>query len=416
MCAFERSEKGMDFKMKNEGFLSKANAKNNTAGITIIALVVTIIVILILTGVSISRMISDDGILQHSKIAQQKMEEYEQKKKTQSEENNIIQQRSYVNTKNIVFESEEMEFDGTYKEDTGIKLFDEENNYKDFEITFTFSDKVFSNANLATLLNSMDESNKNYPGFNVRMEKDNIRVVGGSGRTISDYTGKTLCISRYDGVIYTSIDGETPVKLMNNPENTFETTVVFGCSVMYNDGEIYYDRYFKGEIFDVSIKIFEQSKLASKVSRLVYSKANMQTGTYTINNAYIDTGIKLFDETNWGKDFEVSFKIDDIGTNENQATIFNALLEQKPYPGVLVRYQGSKVHIEGNYLEEDGVSNKTVYVDKNPNEVSQITIKRIKNILYYSINNSAEDIELMSCEKVNKHNIPVTFGCRYTNG
>ena len=194
---------------------------------------------------------------------------------------------------------------------------------------------------------------------------------------------------------------------------------------MYQDGQPYYDRFFVGEFFDVSIKIFEQPMVESKATKLVYSKATLETGNKQINNKYINTGIALFDETNWGKDFEISFNIDEIGTNSNQATMFNALLEQKPYPGVLVRIQNSKIHLEGNYLKDDGVNNQTVSKEWNYDQVSKITIKRKNNILYYSINNSEEELELMSCEKVPKHNVPVSFGCytdangnfgRYFNG
>lgn len=289
-------------------------------------------------------------------------------------------------------------------------MFSEENIEKDFEIVFTFSETVLSNDNLATLLNAMDESNSSYPGFNVRVESNNIVIKGGSGRSIPNHAGKKLKIFRSNSIIYSSIDDEAPVKLMDNPKTTFQTTVLLGCTVLYNNQEAYYSRYYKGEILDVSIKIFGKHEIVSKATQLIYSKPSLETWTKTNNNKYINTGIKLFDEINWGKDFEVSFNIDNIGSNANQATLFNALFEKNPYPGVLLRIQSNKLYLELSYLPEGATKNSTKSKQWNFNEVSQITIKRKNNILYYSINNSQEDTELYSCQDIGKHDIPVIFG------
>ena len=45
----------------------------NTAGITLIALVVTIVVLLILAGVSVNALFGDSGIIEKAKDAQNKM-------------------------------------------------------------------------------------------------------------------------------------------------------------------------------------------------------------------------------------------------------------------------------------------------------------------------------------------------------
>ena len=47
----------------------------NTNGITLIALVVTIVVLLILAGVSINAVFGQDGIIQKAKDAQNRMDE-----------------------------------------------------------------------------------------------------------------------------------------------------------------------------------------------------------------------------------------------------------------------------------------------------------------------------------------------------
>lgn len=58
---FERSEKGMDFNMKNITKLRKRQK-----GITLIALVITIIILLILAGVTIAMLTGENGILRKS--------------------------------------------------------------------------------------------------------------------------------------------------------------------------------------------------------------------------------------------------------------------------------------------------------------------------------------------------------------
>ena len=54
--------------------------KNKEQGITLIALAITIIVLLILAGISITSLISDNGILKQSQTAaeQNKIQEYKQ--------------------------------------------------------------------------------------------------------------------------------------------------------------------------------------------------------------------------------------------------------------------------------------------------------------------------------------------------
>ncbi len=64
----------------------------------------------------------------------------------------------------------------------------------------------------------------------------------------------------------------------------------------------------------------------------------------TANKNYIDTGIPLFNSTNFDKDFEIGFTIDyynknSQGNNNSQATFLNAKLDNQSmnYPGLVVR-------------------------------------------------------------------------------
>ena len=72
--------KGENKKMKLNSKKSKANYSNQK-GITLIALVITIVVLLILAGVSINAIFSENGIINRAKDTQNKMNEAEEKEK-----------------------------------------------------------------------------------------------------------------------------------------------------------------------------------------------------------------------------------------------------------------------------------------------------------------------------------------------
>ena len=69
----------MNLKMKNISKKSKTKIYSHQTGITLIALVVTIVVLLILAGVTINALFGDSGIIQKAKDAQNKVEESIQK-------------------------------------------------------------------------------------------------------------------------------------------------------------------------------------------------------------------------------------------------------------------------------------------------------------------------------------------------
>ena len=57
----------------------KSRLYSKQTGITLIALVITIVVLLILAGVSINALFSDNGIIERAKDAQNKVDEAEKK-------------------------------------------------------------------------------------------------------------------------------------------------------------------------------------------------------------------------------------------------------------------------------------------------------------------------------------------------
>ena len=74
MSFYKRQERKGDFKMNNQKNTKKGNIKNSNSGITLIALVVTIIVLLILAGISIAMLSGNNGILTRTTDAKTKTE------------------------------------------------------------------------------------------------------------------------------------------------------------------------------------------------------------------------------------------------------------------------------------------------------------------------------------------------------
>ena len=128
MCAFERSEKGMEFNMKKMPKKRKIilkifgkiksniqtfkhpisyKPKYNTA-ITLIALIITIIVLLILAGVTLNMIMGENGIIKKAQISKEKTNEaqIEEEKNLQSLENKV---NDYNTREQITIEKEEYE-------------------------------------------------------------------------------------------------------------------------------------------------------------------------------------------------------------------------------------------------------------------------------------------------------------------
>ena len=117
---------------------------------------------------------------------------------------------------------------------------------------------------------------------------------------------------------------------------------------------------------------------------------------------YIDTGIALYSNDNYQKDYEVHFTLDSFnpgGQRETQATIFNDKLSSavtaSPYggksPGLVVRITSSKtIEIKSTYGAptdhvEDKIVTKTPYATAYNG--TDVRIFRIDGIIYTSIDN-----------------------------
>lgn len=117
------------------------------------------------------------------------------------------------------------------------------------------------------------------------------------------------------------------------------------------------------------------------------------TGTecsaYT-NNKFIDTGIPLYNNTNYLKDYEIHFTIDSYDPNnqlssETQQTFVSDKLATSAAdgkaPGMIVRRSGSSIEFNSK------MDNTQIKPTVSYRNVTDVSIYRIDNVIYYSVNN-----------------------------
>ncbi len=97
---------------------------------------------------------------------------------------------------------------------------------------------------------------------------------------------------------------------------------------------------------------------------------------------YINTGVKLYSEENYDKDYEIGFTIDSYtpNSNVNQAVFMNSKLEDESsgYPGIVVRKSGNDIEITQTI---NGVKEMR---KKAANKTKKVVIMRVGGIVYYS--------------------------------
>ncbi len=131
------------------------------------------------------------------------------------------------------------------------------------------------------------------------------------------------------------------------------------------------------------------------------------------NGKYIDTGIKLYSETNKGKDYEIGFTIEEYvpSSNVDQATLMNTKYESTGYPGVVFRKQDN--------TQFELASRKTSSANENYRFASagvrDVKIWRINNEIYYKIDDGPKTF-LNNLSQYNPtFDLNVWFGATPTN-
>ncbi len=113
---------------------------------------------------------------------------------------------------------------------------------------------------------------------------------------------------------------------------------------------------------------------------------------------YIDTGYKLYDSTNYEKDFEVGFTITAYDSDHqykgtdasSQVTFFSSKLENESrhWPGIVVRKNGNKIEITETITKPNGTSEKKAASVANTTPV-KVIVTRVDGIIYYSTDGGA---------------------------
>ena len=217
--------------------------------------------------------------------------------------------------------------------------------------------------------------------------------------TLTILNGRKLIIDKQKKVaalnIYTKVGNSTP-----EPETTFP--VVFSI-----DGPCYLHAY-TGNITGANCK-------------------DANGNSYT-NASYINTGIKLFDTTNWEKDFEIKFKfsdydsttqpVDATNNNNQQNTILNAKYENADahYTGFVFRKNGSSLTLASRNDLQNGTQSKS---DKTItySDGMVISIVRKNKVVYYSVDGGVNYEPLQSyATPYTLFDVPVYFGATLIDG
>ena len=152
----------------------------------------------------------------------------------------------------------------------------------------------------------------------------------------------------------------------------------------YDNEDFYGERKFDTTDLEGDVTLYAKWKTNN-----AYYEEYRHDEPFTFNGSnYLDTGISLYSEANWQKDFEMGFTIDEYVSSEqtNQAVFFNTKyeVESLKFPGLVVRREANKTSFEVT----EAING--VRVTKPITNISiPMTIKvfRISGVIYYSVNN-----------------------------
>lgn len=203
---------------------------------------------------------------------------------------------------------------------------------------------------------------------------------------------------------YASTEVEDGTSIGSLPTTTKANSRFFGW---YTDNGTFYNEVTPATTVDADVTYYAKwiedttnfPIVWYETNACTFDGSNNVSGNYCTAenkvNKYINTGIQLFTEANYEKDFEVGFTIVDYTASNNgsQATFVNSKQENKSnnYPGFVVRRYTTEDNIEitEKWKDNDGVSIKFA-----TSTVKTVKImRRIENIdgtdhikMYYSIN------------------------------
>ncbi len=331
---------------------------------------------------------------------------------------------------------EPVTFDGTNYINSEVRLYSRANINRNYEISFNIDSYGSDNTSQATIMNSLNEFDRKYPGIVFRTTTENTNNTeirnstngSASSAKFNNLTG-TVKILRLANKIYYSVSDGTFVKFstVNPPTDWSNTPVTFGASVD-EDGNPF--RNFKGTLSNISVKFLpddttiEDYEAPTKATEVVYSYSGARvfdgpcvpsatddcSGEDT-DKGYIDTGVYLFNEANYQKDFSISFETTAVGEgNATQAVLMNAMKEgASPWPGTVFRYELPNPNSPRYELviNKSGGSSSTKY---NISTTNKVEIMRKSGIVYVKINDDPETRIFDLSNFSTPFDVPVTFG------
>ena len=236
------------------------NLKRNVKGITLIALVISIIVLLILAGVSIAMLTGENGILTQAQKAKEKTE-----KASEDEQNAILRyeyelaklQEKISETETFGEYSMEKEIKEKYGQD--IKIGDTVN-YEDDVDEYNGTWKVLGIENGQILLMSSDPVNKNFTlkgkddflNLETKLNKECEKYGTGTGAE----SARSLKVEDINKI--TGYNPENPEKLEKDYKNTvgeYGTTVTFKLN---KEGNLEY-QCSNGQLLQTDLKSFKHA-------------------------------------------------------------------------------------------------------------------------------------------------------------
>jgi len=142
-----------------------------------------------------------------------------------------------------------------------------------------------------------------------------------------------------------------------------------------------------------------------------YSDAYLFDGTN-----YINTGVSLFNEENFSKNFEVTFTINERHENSGEyITLFNSMNESSGsfFQGVAFRINYYSTFYEVVSDDELNGNLDYSYIEYNLNNVSKVKICRIDNVIYISVNDGTLE-KLRDYTGFDEYfDVPATFGAGF---
>ena len=343
--------------------MQKINELALNKGISLIALIITIVIILILAGIELASITKDNGTINQANEAKEKVVIAQEKE-------SISQAAIFAikDSKRGDMEKEKIEeqLNRIVKDDATEVTSVGEN----FSIKFVKTQRIYEiDKNGRIVRTSFEE---------IQMPKFSISYIDikNNGYPTEIEKGETLKITFVK---------EIPL-----------IVEVTGAKYTYNKPTITISNVKS----DIIIKNPEKEVIAfEEPGPIIFS-----------GNNYINTDTPLFSEENINRNFQISFEItEDNLSQAGYSTVLSALNESdSKYPGFLVRVGTNDYLNKYQITANNGKDGKAIYVERE--NTNKIEIYRNDGILYLRINEGTYERMLDYSSFTNYFDVPLTFG------